>query len=247
MISEPLSRDCTTESLFGGRLTCRQHLHGYRFSQDSVLLAHFITPPPEEHILDLGTGCGIISLILAHRWPSVSVTGFEVQTGLVDLARHNVEENDLAGRVHVVEGDLKNIRRLLPAAGFDRVVCNPPYRQVGAARPNPNSEQAIARHEIMASLEDIVKAVDWLLVEGGRADFVYPADRAAELQDVLQANGCFPVRLQEVYSYLDGPRRLTLVETVKGRGGDLEILPPFYVQTGPDGGYTQEMASLYEP
>jgi tRNA1Val (adenine37-N6)-methyltransferase len=248
LTSEQLSRQYTTESLFGGRLTCRQHLNGYRFSQDPVLLAHCFTPSPDEHILDLGTGCGIIALILAYRWPGVSVTALELQSGLAELARGNVDRNDFGGRVRVVAGDLRQIERVFQSASFERVVCNPPYHQVGAARPNPDPEQAIARHEVMADLEDIVKAVAWLLVEGGRADFIYPADRVAELQDVLKANGCAPVSLREVYSYPDGPCRLVLLEAVKeGGGSDLEILPPFYVQTGPEGEYTPEMAEFYEP
>ncbi|MCK4840051.1 MAG: methyltransferase [Desulfobulbaceae bacterium] len=246
-MSEPLPRQCTSESLFGGRLNCRQHLHGYRFSQDPVLLAHFFKPSPEEHILDLGTGCGIIALILAYRWAEVSIAALEVQPALAGLARGNLEQNGFSGRVRVVEGDLKQVGSLLPAASFDRVVCNPPYRQAGAARPNPDPEQAIARHEIMAGLEDVVKAVDWLLVEGGRADFIYPAERAAELQATLKASGCAPVRLQEIYSYPEGSCRLILLEAVKGGQPGLEILPPFYVQTGPEGGYTREMAGFYEP
>jgi tRNA1Val (adenine37-N6)-methyltransferase len=246
LISDPPARECTTESLFGGRLTCRQPQRGYRFSQDSVVLAHFFTPSPEEHILDLGSGCGIIALILAYRWPAVSVTALELQPGLAEIARNNVELNDFDGRVRIVAGDLREVDRLLPAAGFARVVCNPPYRRRGAARPNPEPEQAIARHEIRAELEDIVKAVAWLLVKGGRADFVYPADRADELRKALQAKGCAPVRLRLVYSYPDGPCRLVLLEAVKGGGADLEVLPPFYVQDGPAGRYTPEMAGFYE-
>jgi tRNA1(Val) A37 N6-methylase TrmN6 len=245
--SEKLSRACTTESLFGGRLTCRQHLHGYRFSQDPVLLAHFFIPSPAEHILDLGAGCGIIALILAYRWPGVTVTCLEVQPALAELARANVELNDFGGRVRIVAGDLREVGGLLPAASFDRVVCNPPYRRRGAARPNPEQEQAIARHELLAGLGDVVRAVVWLLAEGGRADFVYPADRAAELLVALQAHGCGPVCLREVHSYPGGPCRLVLVEAVKGGRADREVLPPLYVQGGPDGEYTPEMAGFYAP
>ncbi|MEN8134476.1 MAG: methyltransferase [Thermodesulfobacteriota bacterium] len=247
MTSEQRFQQDTTESLFGGRLTCRQHLHGYRFSQDPVLLAHFFTPSPNEHILDLGAGCGIIALILAYRWPGLSLTALEVQPGLAELAQGNVARNDLGGRVQVVAGDLRKVEGLFPPESFERVVCNPPYHKVGAARPNPEPEQASARHEIMANLEEIVKAVEWLLVEGGRADFVYPVDRAAELQDTLKANGCAPVRLQEIHSYPHGPCRLVLLEAVKGGVCALETLPPFYVQTGPECEYTPAMAKFYAP
>lgn len=210
-------------------------------------MAHFFTPAPEERILDLGTGCGIISLILAHRWSGISLTGLELQPGLAALARFNVAANRCAGRVRIVEGDLGQVEKLLPPAGFERVVCNPPYRQVGAARPNSNLEQATARHEIRAGLEDIVKAVAWLLVEGGRADLVYPVERGAELQRALQANGCSPSRLQRVCSYQGGACRLLLLEAIKGGAGKLETLPPFYVHEGPLGQYTTEMANFYLP
>lgn len=246
MISEQLSRKCSTESLFDGRLICRQHLHGYRFSHDPVLLAHFFTPSSNEHILDLGTGCGIIALILAYRWPGLSITALEVQSALVELARANVTLNNFDDRVQVVEGDLKKIASLFPSAGFDRVLCNPPYYQIGAARLNSDLEQAIARHEIMAGLGDVVKAAVWLLAEGGKVDLVYPVERADELQDVLQDNGCIPVRLQEVYSYPKGSCRLVLLEAIKGGGADLKKLPPLYVQPGQGGGYSPEMASFYE-
>jgi tRNA1Val (adenine37-N6)-methyltransferase len=245
--SEVHSRSCSTESLFAGRLTCRQHLRGYRFTQDPVLLAHFFQPAPAEHILDLGAGCGIMALILAYRWPGIAVTALEVQPALAELARLNSEANGFAERLRVVEGDLREVGGLLPAASFDRVVCNPPYRRRGAARPNPEQEQAIARHELLAGLGDVVRAVVWLLAEGGRADFVYPADRAAELLVALQAHGCGPVCLREVHSYPGGPCRLVLVEAVKGGRADLEVLPPLYVQGGPEGEYTPEMAGFYAP
>jgi tRNA1Val (adenine37-N6)-methyltransferase len=245
--SDNPARPCSTESLFAGHLLCRQHSRGYRFSHDPVLLAHFCKPSPAERILDLGTGCGIIALVIAYRWPGVSLTCLEVQTALVALARSNVELNDLTDRVRVVAGDLKEVGRQLPAASFDRVVCNPPYFQTGAARPNPEPEQAIARHEIMASLDDVIKAVVWLLAEGGKVDFVYPAGRADELLNTLKINDCAPVRLREVYSYPGGPCRLVLVEAVKGGGAGLELSPPLSVQDGPGGAYTSEMAGFYEP
>ena len=246
MTSDVPNRECSDDSLFDGHLICSQHLNGYRFSQDSILLAHFFTPSPEENILDLGTGCGIIALILAYRWPSIHLTGLEIQTDLLDLARSNVNRNNFADQVQVVGGDLREVQRLFASGSYDRVVCNPPYYRVGAARLNPDPEQAIARHELLASLSDIVKALDWLLVAGGRADFVYPADRTDELLDTLNSRGFSPFCMREVFSYPAGSCRLVLVEAVKGGRVDLEVKPPLYVQTGSGGEYTPEMAGFYK-
>lgn len=247
MTSEAIDQECTVESLFDGRLTCCQHRRGYRFTQDPVLLAHFFTPHPQENIIDLGTGCGIIPLILAYRWPGLSVTGLEVQPALAELARQNVVANEFTDRIKIVEGDLRNFREYFEAGSFDRVVCNPPYRPLGAARPNPDPEQAVARHEIMASHADVITAVVWLLADGGEVDLIYPDERSGEVLDALRQKGLAPRRLQKIYSYPDGPCRLFLVEGVKGGRERLEILPPFYVQRGPAGEYTPEMAGFYEP
>ncbi|MCA1766296.1 MAG: methyltransferase [Desulfobulbaceae bacterium] len=248
MISEPSVPEAGDASLFGGRLICRQHPGGYRFSQDSVLLAHFFETSPFEKILDLGTGCGIIGMILAYRRPEIAVTGLEVQSRLAELARRNVAANQLSERINVVEGDLRNIENYCEAASYDRVVCNPPYRKLGSARINPQPEQAIARHEIIAGLDDIVKAACWVLVDGGRFDLVYPIDRLAELQERLRTAGCPLARLRKVYGYPGAVCRLVLVEAVKGcADSDPEILPPFHVRTRREAGYSPEMKRFYEP
>lgn len=246
MTSEALGQEYTVEPLFNGRLTCRQHRRGYRFTQDPVLLAHFFTPHPQENIIDLGTGCGIIPLILAYRWPGLSVTGLEVQPALAELARQNVAANELTERIKIVKGDLRDVGKYFEAISFDRVVCNPPYHSLGAARPNPDPEQAVARHEIMVSLADVITAVVWLLADGGKVDLIYPDERSGEVIEALRQKGLAPRRLQKIYSYPDGPCRLFLVEGVKGGREKLEVLPPFYVQCGPAGGYTPEVVRFYD-
>ncbi|MDF1576888.1 MAG: methyltransferase [Desulfobulbales bacterium] len=248
MISDCFPGPTDEATLFDGRLTCRQNAEGYRFSQDSVLLAHFFKPSPSEHILDLGSGSGIIALILAYRWPGPAVTGLEIQSRLIDLARRNVADNRLEERIKIVEGDLRNIANHCRAASFDRVVCNPPYRKKGSARPNPDAEQAVARHEVRAALDDIVRAACWVMVDGGRFDLVYPFDRLAELQDRLGSAGCPVARLRKVYGYPGAVCRLVLVEAVKGGAdSDPEILPPFHVRTRQGACCSPEMARFYEP
>ncbi len=247
MISDRFPGTTDEAALFGGRLICRQHPGGYRFSQDSVLLAHFFETSPFEKILDLGTGCGIIGMILAYRRPGIAVTGLEVQPRLAELARRNVAANQLSERINIVEGDLRHFENYCEAASFDRVVCNPPYRKLGTARINPQPEQAIARHELRGGLKDLVKAMNWALVDGGMADLIYPADRATELRNKLRAGGLSISRLREVYGYPGAVCRLVLVEAIKGDVDKLARMPPLYVRSEPHGDYSQEVAGYYEP
>ena len=244
--SAVLPADLTSDTLFDGRLNCLQPRQGYRFSIDAILLAHFIKPDPVGNILDLGAGCGVISLILAHRWPNLRLTGLELQNSLAFAFQRNIELNHLADRLNLIRGDLRKIKEVLSAGSFAQVVCNPPYYKCGSGRCNPDSEQAIARHEIMADLEDTVKAAFFAVKNKGRVAFIYPAERGAALLTSLHRHRLEPKRLQIVYSYPGGPGRLILVEGIRGGGEELQILPPFYIYQEPNSRqYSPEMAALY--
>jgi len=240
------------DTLFDGRLICMQHKHGYRFSIDAVLLAHFITLRSDARVLDIGGGCGVISLILAYRYPNITITVLELQDDLVALIRGNIDHNDvLAGgfqeRIEVVHGDLRTIDQQIQAGAYDWVVCNPPYRRTGSGRINPTSEQAVARHELQADLKAVVAACVYGVRTRGRVALVYPAVRATALLYEMRNQGLEPKRLQVVYSYSDSAARLVLVEAVKGGGEELTIEPPFYIYKEKDGDYTEQMAAYYEP
>ncbi len=238
--------DLTSDTLFNGRLYCLQPRRGYRFSIDSVLLAHFVKPCPTDKILDVGAGCGVISLILAYRWPSVRLTGLELQDSLALVFQRNIALNHFSDRLCLVKGDLRQIKEIIPAGVFDKVVCNPPYYRCGAGRDNPDREQAIARHEIMANLEDTVAAVSFAVKNRGWVSFVYPAERGAALLTTLRKYKLEPKRLQIIYSYPGGPGRLILVDSMRGGGEELHIMPPFYIYKGPGSRqYSPEMAALY--
>jgi len=246
-MSEVPGRELTCDSLFNGRLTCRQHRTGYRFSVDAVLLAHFFTPGPNEHILDLGTGCGVMPLILAYRWPQIRLTGLEIQPALVELAGSNVQANGFAARVDIRQGDLREIRKIFQPGEFQRIICNPPYGKIETGRQNPDPEQAAARHEISADLDEVVEAAGWLLHKGGRFDLVYPSARLAALLAALKKRGLEPKRLQMVHSYPGGPGKLVLVEAQKGAGEELAVLPPFFIYREAGGEYSEGMALCYAP
>lgn len=240
-----LAEELSEETLFAGRLHCLQPRQGYRFSVDAVLLAHFLTPEPEARILDLGAGCGVVSLILSHRWPVVSLVALEVQARLAEIIRRNVASNGLENRVTVIEGDCRRIATLLPQASCDWVAANPPYYPTGSGRHHPASERAKARHEILGGLGEMAQAAAFALKAGGRAAFVYPAARVATLLGVLRENGLAPERLRLAYPWPGVEAKLALVEAVKDGGEGLVVLPPFFICQEKDGGYTAEMAGMY--
>ena len=136
----------TLDSLFGGRLQIIQKKKGYRFSVDAILLAHFTEPDLKDKILDLGTGCGIIPLILIFHHKAEKVIGVEIQPSLADLARRNAALNHLSSHIEIWEKDLKTLKGESRGGSFDVVISNPPYRKVGAGRINPWLEKALARH-----------------------------------------------------------------------------------------------------
>jgi len=215
--------------------------------------------------VDIGCGCGVIPLIVAYRRPQVRLFGLELQEELFDLARRNVIANGLEDRIAIQQGDLKNpegiffapaschrqIRRggnlpmARPAAYADWVVSNPPYGRSSSGRLNPKEEKALARHEIAASLLDVLRAARYFLRPHGRAAFIYPARRTAGLIGAMRETGLEPKRLQVVYSYPGDEGRFVLVEAVKDGGEELKILPPFFIYDQARC-YSPEMQRLYE-
>ncbi len=240
-------KDYTEDALFDGRIRCLQHRMGYRFSLDAVLLGNFIQPRPGDRILDLGCGCGIVSLILAYRWPSVSITGLEIQPGLAALANKNVALNNWQERIEIVQGDLREIGKYIEPGSFDWVVSNPPYRKSGTGRVNPGGEQALARHEQAADLASVIKAANWAVRKRGRGGFIYPASRGAAVISELKNAGLEPKKMLSIFSYPGSAANLLIIEAVKQGGEELTILPPFYVYQERDGEYSPEMGGYYSP
>lgn len=236
----------TEDKLFEGDLWIFQPEQGYRFSVDSVLLAHYTSPRSGERILDLGAGCGIISLILAYRRPMVGITALELQDSLYRLLKHNVEINGYTDRINTIQGDLKEIRKTVPAESFDLVFSNPPYRPVLSGRQSPAEDVAAARHELRAELTDTVEAAAYAVRNRGRVAFVYPADRLAKLMEAMREKLLEPKRIQTIHPYPGAPARMVLLEAVKYGGEGVSILSPFFIYQKKGGDYTPEMAAMYE-
>jgi tRNA1Val (adenine37-N6)-methyltransferase len=234
----------TLDTLFGGRLKILQKKRGYRFSIDALLLAHFTEPNRKDRILDLGTGCGILPLLLVFQKKANRVTGLEIQPSLADLARRNAALNQLSSRIQIWEGDLKTLEQKVKSGSFHLVLANPPYRKVGSGRVNPQKEKAIARHEIKATLEDVLRAASYLLKDKGRLTMIYPASRAADLMRGLNQFNLEPKRLQFIHSNEKEEARLMLVEALKEGQVQVKILPPFFLYDS-SGNYTPAAQELF--
>jgi tRNA1Val (adenine37-N6)-methyltransferase len=223
-----LRPDESFDEFMGGRLRLIQSKRGYRFSIDAVLLSQFVTVKPGDMVADLGTGCGIIGLILLLTRPVRSVFGLEIQPYLADLAVRNAALNGFRDRMRVIVGDIRHPP--FAARRMDLVVCNPPYRKGLSGRINPDSEKAIARHEIMASLGDVLRTASEILRPKGRLAMIYPAVRLVDALSEMRSVGLEPKRIRIVYPRMDSEAKLVLIEaSLRGRGG-LKLLPPLMDQ-----------------
>ncbi len=227
---------CLTEDrLFNGQIICRQHRHGYRFSIDAVLLAQFCRPTAQDSVLDLGCGCGVIGLMLCHRFPELRLTGLELQPALAELARNNVMANQWQERFAILQGDLRRMKEIVAPESFDLVVSNPPYHQPGRGRINQTEERALARHELTAAPDSVLAAAAFAVKNRGTVCCIYPARRLAPVLAVMQLHRLTPKRLQPVHSCpQDEEARLVLLEAVKNGGQGLRILPPLFIAASPE-------------
>jgi tRNA1Val (adenine37-N6)-methyltransferase len=234
----------TQDSFFNGRLRLKQHRSGYRYSIDAVILASCVHPKPGETVVDLGTGCGVIPLILAFRHPGLRIWGIELQASMAAVAQENVRDNNLTSAVTVVCADMRNVRPASVGAPVDIVVSNPPYRSGRSGRVNPDMQRALARHEIAVTLPDVIRASRRLLKTGGRLIMIYTAVRSAELLCQMRAERIEPKRLRSIHSSEQHDASLVLVEGTREGGPGLAIAPPLMIYAG-EGSYTPEVQAMF--
>lgn len=239
----------TSDTLFDGKIHCCQYENGYRFSIDSVLVSHFAQVKEGERILDLGSGCGIIGLILLHRHlqKGISVTGIEKQEGLVTIARTNISTNNFQSVFELICGDITGIRRIIEPESYSMTICNPPFYIAGRGRQNREQGRKEARHQSSTVLFDFVKAASFSVKNRGRAIFIYPANQLSELVASCIASRLEPKIMRFVYPYPYPQRNanLVLVETLKNGGSGAEIRPPLYIYTSRNGSYSKEVEEMY--
>ncbi len=224
-----LSADESLGTFLQGKLQVIQKKKGYRFSIDAVLLSQFVTILKNETVIDLGTGCGILPLLLSQTTKALSFVGIEIQEGLAECARKNVLLNRLENRVSIFQQDFGELTKIFPPGSFDVVLSNPPYGRSRSGRINLSTEKAIARHEIRATLEDLTSASSHLLPNKGRCYVIFPAARAIDLLAALRSRKLEPKRLQFVHPRSGGDAKWILVESIKESGVELKIMPPLFL------------------
>jgi tRNA1Val (adenine37-N6)-methyltransferase len=235
----------TIDSILGGAVTLVQPRDGYRFSIDSLLLGRFVRVRARDRVLDLGTGCGVISLMLAALWRPREVVAIEIQAELAALAERNATLNHLDS-MRVIQADLR-MRHIggLDPASFDLVVANPPYRALRSGRESPNPGRRVARGESTATLAQFVEAAKRYAANGAKAAFVFDAARSAELLGCLSANSLEPKRIRFVHPRAHAPAATILVEARKGGGIEALIEPPLMLYDRP-GVYSDEARELMQ-
>lgn len=218
----------SVDRFLDGQLRVIQSVDGYRFSIDAIFLAEFVTIRPGDTVVDLGTGCGIIPIILFLTKPVGRAIGLEIQKELAFQAVRNARLNRLDHRLDIVRGDIR--RPPLACACANVVVCNPPYRKIKSGRINPDARRAVARHELLTSIHDILHAGAYLLKKKGRIALIYPAGRLTDILVRLRQIQLEPKRIQLHYPDLDSGAKLALIEAMRGGRPGLEVLPPLIGQ-----------------
>ena len=221
-----------------------QNPNAFRFGMDAVLLADFCGIRPNDTVADLGTGTGILPILLAGREEKSIIHGFEIQQDMADMAQRSIHLNCLAHRIHIHGEDLRNAHKMLTHGSLDLVVCNPPYGKEGSSIANKSEGLRIARHEGECTLDDVAYVSKVLLKNGGRLAVVFTAPRLLELLDTMRAHKLEPKRLRMVHSREDKAPHLVLVEGIKSARPMLHCLPPLIIYDH-QGNPTKELDRIY--
>lgn len=214
------------------------------FGIDAVILSDFARIKNNEKICDLGTGTGIIPVLLAAKNPSVKIDALEIQTESADMAKRSVQLNELESRINITEGDIKNASAYFEKNTYDAVTSNPPYMIAEHGEGNGNDEKTIARHEVLCTLEDVVRSASELLKSQGRFYMIHKPFRLAEIFSVMMKYKLEPKRMRLCYPYVDKEPTMVLIEGVKCAKSRIKIEPPLIVYEK-NGGYTQEVQEIY--
>lgn len=221
-----------------------QNTGRFCFGMDAVLLSEFVHIKKNECVADLGTGTGILPILLEAKTEAKQFKALEIQEESVDMARRSVCFNHLQDKIEIVTGDIKEAVNIFGAASFDVVTTNPPYMRDEHGLKNPEQAKSIARHEVLCKLDDVIKNGAGLLKEYGRFYMVHRPFRLSEIMDALHRYRLEPKRMRFVHPYVNKDANMVLIEAVKGGGINLKLESPLIVYTE-KGKYTEEVLRMY--
>lgn len=221
-----------------------QKEQGFCFGMDAVLLSGFASVKQGESALDLGTGTGIIPILLEAKTEGKHFTGLEIQEEFADMAGRSVRLNGLESKIDIVLGDIKEAGRIFGGASFDVVTTNPPYMNDSHGLKNPDLPKAIARHEVLCTLEDVVREGARVLRPGGRFYMVHRPRRLIEILSALTSHKLEPKRMKFVHPFADKEANMVLIEAVRGGGPLMKVEKPLIVYKE-QGVYTDEIYDIY--
>ena len=221
-----------------------QNTKKFCFGMDAVLLSNFAKVFKDEKVLDLGTGTGIIPILLEAKTEGSSFNGVEIQEDMVEMANRTLKINKLEDKISFIHGDIKEADKLFPLSSFDVVTTNPPYMNTGNGLVNNNSSKTISRHEILCTLNDVIYAASKLVKVKGRLYMVHKPQRLVEIISVLKEHKLEPKRVRFVHPYLNKPANMVLIEAIRHGNSQILIEEPLIVYNGINQ-YTEEIYKIY--
>lgn len=222
-----------------------QHPKKFCFGMDAVLLSSFVTCRPGSSVLDLGTGTGVIPILVAAKTDAGNIEALEIQEESADMARRSVQFNHLSDQIHITTGDIRNASAIYKPSSFDVITTNPPYMNDNHGLKNPELPKAIARHEILCTLEDVIRESARILKPGGHFFMVHRPFRLTEIITLLTRYQLEPKRMRLVHPFCDKEPNMVLMEAVRGGNSMIRVEPPLIVYQAPNV-YTEEIHRIYD-
>jgi tRNA1Val (adenine37-N6)-methyltransferase len=217
----------------------------FKFGTDSILLADFSNIRDGDIVLDLGSGSGVIPLLLAFKQKPAKIIGIEIQEELVEISRRSVELNNLTGIIDIIKGDIRDLGNHISPGSIDVLVSNPPYLPLNGGRITENEKKAVARHEIYVSLEDVIREGSKALRYGGKISMVYRSRRMVELIEMMKKYYLEPKRLCMVHPREGRASNVFLITAQKGARVGIDIMPPLIIYKGNTDEYTDKVKKIY--
>lgn len=232
------------DDLQAGGLFLIQKKNGFKFGVDAVLLSDFAKDARSKCTLDLCTGTGIVPILLSHKTDTERICGIEIQPDIAEMARRSVEYNKLSPRVEIIFGNLKDAPEIYGKSSFDKITCNPPYMKCGAGIQNDTDTKSLSRHEVMCTLDDVIRVSSELLIPKGRFFMIHRPSRLADIMCAMRRYRIEPKKMRFVHPAPYKTPNLVLVEGMLGGGEELKLLPPLYVYDE-NGAYSEEINKIY--